>query len=440
MAKNCGLFFFILAFMVSCPDPSGSDGEIRVEIPEDLLGMVHAGNRSEVDREYDLLDDLGVHWMLTDFSWSSIEPAENTQNLDAFKTYADNGKKKGKKILAILDYDVGWIHNGKYDDDKFTDGQRHNYISPKEIPLFCKYVKKTVFYYKDQVDAWCIWNEPNLADRFWRGTPEEFFALTKAAAATIREVVPDAFIVGGAFNTLASEEWVRGIFTSGAMDQIDAIAYHPYLVSARTSAAAYTKFKNIVSDYGFGGKIWVTEVGYPTQGSYGTEVSDERMPVTLIETISRLAVEGANHVFWYHLFDPEIQDDRDSEDWFGVMNYDFTPKKGAAAYALCGAHLPGKTWHSSLPERSGLPEYIVANYFEGPNGDNTLVIWNDRPSISLDIKVRLPGDNRKSYDVASGDFSIPDEETIISFSLTKTLYFFTWENSGTSQPPRISAP
>jgi hypothetical protein len=299
MRKPFGLAVCISFMLCSCPSGDFGPGEARIAIPRDFLGMVHAGNRAEVGEEYALLDKLGVEWMLTDFSWSGIQPAKDVWRLDAFKTYADNGEARGKKILAILDYDTGWIHDGTYDDDPYnnTDEDESNdtpapYISPSEIPLFCEYVKQTVGRYQDRVDAWCIWNEPNLPDRFWAGTKEEFFELTKQAAAAIREVDPDAFIIGGAFNTLADDEWIRGIFESGAMGQIDAVAYHPYMVDAGTSAKVYEQFKKTAADYGFDDKIWVTEVGYPTRGNYGTEVSDEKMPETLIKTISLLAAGG----------------------------------------------------------------------------------------------------------------------------------------------------
>ncbi|MDR0623392.1 MAG: beta-galactosidase [Treponema sp.] len=441
---------------LSCPDPSGGPEEVRIAVPRDFMGMVHAGSRSvdepsDKDAEYASLNELGVQWMLTDFSWSTIQPSKDTWNWTRFDAYVENGKSNGKKILALLDYDVNWLHDGTHSDDPYNnmDGNSENntpapYISPAEIPLFCEYVKKTVGRYQDRVDAWCVWNEPNLSDRFWAGTKEEFFELTKQAAAAIREVDPDAFIIGGAFNTLAGDEWVRGIFESGAMERIDAVAYHPYMPDAGSSAYVYERFKKTVAPYGFDGKVWVTEAGYPTRGSYGTEVSDKEMPETLVKTISLLAAGGANRVFWYHFLDPkpENQDEDDSEDWFGLLNYDFSRKNGAdAAYTLCGAHIPGKTYRSSLPGRSGIPDYITARYFEGDEG-NTLIIWNERPSKTVQLKVRLPGRAQKSCDVATGESSPADEETLIRFAPDngKGLYFFTWESAGLTSPPWISAP
>jgi hypothetical protein len=425
------------------PDQYNSEEDVRLSVPSDFLGMVHAGDRSEEAREYALLDELGVQWMLTDFSWSRIEPSRGDWRIDAFDTYVNRGKRHGKKILAILDYDTGWLHEGKA---QRPDGPL--IATPEERALFCEYVRRTVDYYKGRVDAWCIWNEPNLQPRFWasEGTKEQFFDLTKEAAAAIRETVPEAVIIGGAFNTLVTEDWIDGLFESGAMDQVDAIAFHPYALGGTSTGNLYNMFKQYVTPHGYAGKIWVTEVGYPTGGEYPTKVTEDRMPETVIKTISLLAVNGANHVLWYHLFDPrpENQEDKDSEDWFGLVKNDFTRKNGADAYRICASFIPGKTYISRFPMRSGLPDTIMAWYFEGGDGNHTLIIWNDSEYRDREVSVTLPGAHQTVYNPVDGS-GTPCGETSAytlyrSGSAQPTLYFFTWENSDPSQPPRISAP
>jgi hypothetical protein len=455
-------------FYTSCPTDTGEFSVpvspvqvVRSAIPGDLMGMVHAGDRSdEVEREYALLNELGVQWMLTDFSWNSIEGTEGVWTENYFDAYTNNGKDHEKKILAILDYDVGWIHDGNHDsddhgnagDDRFTDGAGHKYIAISEIPFFIEYVKKTVYHYQDRVDAWCIWNEPNL-EQFWRGTQLEFFELTKATVAAIRKVDPDAFIIGGAFNTLVSEDWVRGFFEfdPDMIENINAIAYHPYTIGPGSTANMYNYFKKIVSEYGFGDKIWVTEVGYPTYDKaprpadrYGTDILEANMPETVMQTIVLLTANGAQRLFWYHLFDPkpEDQDDTDSEDWFGLIKRDlaWTWKGGAVAYRLAAKNIPGTV--CKIPERAGLSDAIQAYYFEGSDGRHTLVIWNNI-NTAKDVQVYLPGVNQKVYNLATGEAASIGETSTYTLKtkdgVNHFIQFFTWENPGSSLPPRISA-
>jgi hypothetical protein len=464
----------VLLLYNSCPSetPDTKEGNDLAEedprdvhIPADLMGMVHAGTRSTdpaiIADEYDRLDDLNVVWTLTDFSWGSIQPESKKDadsaawNWDDFDAYVANGNARNKKILAILDYDVGWLHGtvvgteevtenalgNKVQVDKYTDGHLESIIQgAEEIARFCAYIKATVSRYDGthgygKVDAWCIWNEPNLYPRFWTGTKEEFYALTKAAATAIRAVDPDVLIVGGALNTLADEQWVRGFFTSRAMEDVNAFAYHPYTPNAGGTAATYRNFRDTVSDYNFGDKLWITEVGYPTQGSYGTEVAEPRMPQMVTKTITLLAAEGAQKLFWYHLYDPQKQNPRDSEDWFGLFTTKLDgsreKKGGADAYALCAKHLPGKTWRRQGFPGAAFPDAVQSYYFEGNDGSRCLIIWNDSTVSSRDITLTIPGNNRRMYNVADGFFQLIGETMGYTLyprnSGEENLLFFTWE-------------
>jgi hypothetical protein len=469
------LFILVLAGTVlSCPANTGTEpGETRLAIPADLMGMVHASAVSET--ENDLLTQYGVKWMLTDFTWGSIQPESKKDavpedwNWTGFDNYVAEANAKGKKILAILDYDVAWLHGGwsnppEFCDNitdsvtgrpvtdvrKYADGHPDRCIvGDDEIAKFCAYAAATVARYngangRGKVDAWCIWNEPNLCPRFWTASPEDFFRLTNAAAAAIRQADPDAVIAGGALNTTADNNiWTRGFFTSGAMEQVNAITYHPYMTDAVTSANIFNAFREVVSGYGFGDKTWVTEVGYPTHGNYGTEVDEIYMPVTVAQTLTLLAAGGAKHIFWYHLADPAPgnQDIADSEDWFGLFKNDFTPKGGAHAYGIFANNIPGKTWRYSLPLRSEVPGAIKSYYFEGLDGKHALIIWN-RLAISRQITVTLPGTNRQVWDIVNGGSAPVIDETstwTLENKPDAILRFFTWENSDRSKPPRISA-
>ena len=473
--SNMRRFFFLLLaaaiLIMSCPPAADNPpAETRLAIPYDLLGMVHAGytNRDgngssgRLEDEYALLDRMGVHWMLRDFSWDQIEPEDNNWRFNwpwtdrpDFDDYVRLANSHNKKIMGLLAYEVGWIHGdynaetGKYacghTSDRLVAGER-------EVAAFCEYVKKTVERYNGKngcgtVDAWCIWNEPNLQPRFWTGTTEEFFDLTKAAAAAFKEADTGAVLLGGAFMTLAGDEWVKGIFTSGAMDNVDYIAYHPYMPDAGTSAKAFFRFKETVSQYGYGDKIWITEVGYPLDkgdGGYDTKVPEERMPEMVVKTITSLASGGAQCILWYELFDHGAAGSPgDSEAWFGLVDFDtFSKKGGAHAYTICANNIPGRTWHSSLPHRTGLPANIAAYYFEGPDGNNSLVIWNERPSKAQAVRVTLPGSGQKVWDVASGGFTAIGEHSTYTLreGVNESIQFFTWENSDTAKPPRIAVP
>jgi hypothetical protein len=458
MKKITGLFLLAL-LILSCPNDgkSGDSSPADVKIPADIMGMAHVGyyytyasTTFTREQEYALADEMGIVWMLRDFSWSSIEPSKGNWNWNEFDTYTAEAGQNNKKILGILDYDAAWIHNDSCGHPGGPGVFRRIVAGDAEVAAFCEYVRQTVSRYKNSVGAWCIWNEPNLGDRFWSGTPKEFFTLTKAAADAIREAAPDAVIIGGAFNTLATNDiWTKGIFESGAMKKIDFIAYHPYMPDAVTTGRSYSQFRSYAAKYGFTNKIWITEVGYPLDmgpGGYGSKVKEIDMPEMTVKTIAILAAGNAQKILWYEMFDHGAAGDpNDSEDWFGLTDRDTLKKKGGGqAYKICAHNIPGRTLRRSRLERAGVPENIAAYYFEGADGKHSLVIWNDRQSRPQNVQVILPGTAQKVWDAASG-VSSPIAETSTYTLKTrdndgnKSLQFFTWENGDLSKPPRISA-
>ena len=459
MKKHRLFLLFPVLFTLSCLTAGDTQTFVfqDVSIPADLMGMVHAGyangNSRRIPEEYTLLDEMGVHWMLQDFLWDVIQPHKDTWNWSVHDKYTSDAADRNKKIMGLLLYDTPWIH-GEFNSQtrRYACGHTQRQVNigiaagESEISAYCEYVRETVKRYKGKVSAWGIWNEPNMNNHFWSGTPNEFFALHKAAAAAIREADPSAVIIGGSLNPGADNNiWTRGLFESGAMDQVDFIAYHPYGNNPEESFQKYIQFRNYTAMYGFENRIWVTEIGYPLDkgpGGYDSKVREEFMPEATVKTITLLAAAGARHIFWYEMFDyGKNSRANDSEAWFGLVDFDtFIKKGGGQAYQLCARNFPGKTFRHNLIDLSNVPDTIAAYYFQGADGKHALVIWDNRPLWSRQIIVTLPGTNRQVWDIAACKPASAGESSAYTLQrgAGKSLLFFTWENRDTSQLPRIS--
>jgi hypothetical protein len=394
-------------------------------IPDDFIGMVHAGRQKTLE-EYALLDELGVTWILNTFYWSGIEPEENRWDFSNYDGFVDGGKKAGKKILAVLAYDTPWL---------YADGKTRKYVSKENLPQFLTFVEQTVTRYRGKVDAWEIWNEPNWI--FWKGTKQEYFELTRAAVQKIKELDPDAPVIAGAFFRVPSKSYMDALFKSGAMEQVNAIAFHPYATSPASAVKLYDTFLNILDRHHFSGDVWVTEIGYPTGGWYPFRTSEDNLPSHVVKTIAGLAARGARAVLWYQLFDPynrgEVPNTLDSEDFFGLVYPDYSKKKGALAYALCARYLAGTEYRRDAPERQGIPDSVVCFYFRGQDGQNTLVLWNDQNSI-VPLQIALSGSGQL-HDIVTGESSAVSPNAAIP--LGKTPWIITWQDEGGYLPPRI---
>jgi len=389
----------------------------NIVVPQDYAGIVHAG-QTGTKEEFAYLNYLGTSWVLNTFYWGSIEPEQGEWNFSGYDTFVDNNRAAGIKVLGVLAYDVGWIHE---------DGERHNYIPPERLQDFLQFVRNTVEHFRGKVDAWCIWNEPNF--HFWTGTDDEFVELSRQAADAVREVDSEVILLGGAFNRGIfglPEKFIRKLFESGAMDKVDAVAFHPYELNPARSALLYDRFRKIVDDYGFGNKIWVTETGYPTGGWYPTKTKENKFPEYVIKTCVLLTVSGCNKIFWYQLFDPVERSNRNSEDYFGLVRSteDYT-SKGAEAFRLCAKYLSGTKYHAQESGRDSIPDSIRMFWFYGNSG-GALVLWNEG-SGSKQISLQLPGTDHRRHDPVTGNAGAIQSEAVIDVGTMPV--FITWQGA-----------
>jgi hypothetical protein len=418
LTPNFSFLIFLPALLFSCAHQSVSSRMI----PADIAGIVHAGRTNSPD-EYALLDRLGVSWTLRTFNWHEVEPEENQWKFDAFDRYVDTANAAGIKIVGVLAYDVPWIHD---------DGKRHRYIPSDKLDFFLNYVRQIVTHYQGRVDAWCIWNEPNF--HFWAGSRDEFLILSRRTADAAREVDPDVILLGGAFNRGIlglPKAYIRGLFESGAMEKVDAVAFHPYELNPARTAKLYDGFRKLVAPYGFADRIWVTEAGYPTGGIYPTKIAEKKFPEYVVKTFIILAVRGSEKIIWYQLFDPPIRNRNNSEDFFGLVRSreDYT-SKGAEAFRLCALHLTGTVYRQDLPIRGNLPRSLKTFYFERTDGEGgTLVFWKE--GIPAQITLKIPNSNDDTdglftvHDPVSGDAVEMSADTVLKVGTIPV--FITWQ-------------
>jgi hypothetical protein len=407
------VFALITASCYSTPIPPAN----QIKIPNDYFGIVHAGNR-KTPEEYNLLDEMGVNWILRTFDWYEIEKEKGVFDFSALDEYVEFAVKENKKIIAVLAYESSWLNSGK-----------EKYIAPDEIPLFLNYVEKTVNHFKGKIDAWEIWNEPNFM--FWRGPRNVFFELSRLTASKIREIDSSAYILGGVF-WRAPRSFIKAMNKAGCMDNIDGIAFHPYAINPSGSMKVYDKFLKVLSEINYSEPVWITEVGYPTAGWYPTTVSLEEFPSYVVKTIAGAAARGSKVLLWYQLFDfyrlEEIPHNAiDSEKYFGLVYPDYQKKNAAFAYKLCAKHLPGSVYTTDLPLKENLPAGIVSFCFLGGiSANNTLIIWNDSNRVQK-IKIQLQ-DPALLYDISDGNsVPMPNELEVGNKPL-----FITW--NGESSP------
>jgi hypothetical protein len=413
-------------------------------IPEDFLGVIGGEkgisgsgiNSTKADAEYNFIKNtLGAKWILRTFYWNDIQTDANTWDWTFYDNFVNEVHGRGFKIFAVL----------AYGNDNSGVGSSTSYITKANYPLFANYVTEVIARYGEKIAGYSIWNEPNETQRFWSGPPEEIIELSAYAASAARRAInqynPKGVLVGGVLNSLAVDAWTTGFF-SGAMLNMDAVAYHPYMPGAQRAADLFSAYQNLVSKYGYANRIWLTEVGFPTGGQYVSLVDETRMHEEVVKTITLLAARGAARVFWYELFDDNAHVAEDSEDWFGLATFNdstsaVTKKNGADAYGLCGKYIPGTVYRPDWPARkagSGIQAYC----FQGPE-QSALILWADTLATTdtKPVTVTLPGSDRMQHNIGDGTNTAVSSETV-TYNVGTTPLFFTWKPAGAA--PSISTP
>jgi len=99
---------------------------------------------------------------------------------------------------------------------------------------------------------WEIWNEPDLIDRCWTGTDEQFIELYETAASVIKADHPEIKIGGCAYTSSfapQAEKLLAHLRKSGA--PLDFFSWHGYLHTPEQAKELDEKARELLDKYGF---------------------------------------------------------------------------------------------------------------------------------------------------------------------------------------------
>ncbi|MBN2451754.1 MAG: hypothetical protein JXR77_15305, partial [Lentisphaeria bacterium] len=191
------------------------------------------------------LHDAGLQYI----GWWNLEPERGQWRF--FDREIQRYRTHHIKVLAELGTAPPWA--SYYADTGRKDfGYFDKFFQPKNLDDYVRYVRQVCSRYVGVLDAFDVWNEPWI--HAWWGVaydhekggragyvtsaePQRDFArLMQAARSTVREVLPEAVVLG--FNTttgggtgsqsFSGSDWTRGVLEAGGMEHCDAIAYHAY--------------------------------------------------------------------------------------------------------------------------------------------------------------------------------------------------------------------
>ncbi|MFA6388576.1 MAG: glycosyl hydrolase [Patescibacteria group bacterium] len=132
-------------------------------------------------------------------------------------------------------------------------------------------VRTVVTRYRNYVDVWELWNEPDSATYLQPNTWKTYKPLLKSGSQVIRETDPYAIILNGAVSDITNRVYLKKLFKHGNkwFDELNVHVY--YCGYYQADGEKFTQLKTdwdslekLMKKYKPAGKIWVTELGCST--------------------------------------------------------------------------------------------------------------------------------------------------------------------------------
>ena len=238
------------------------------------------------NESYDLgLYSTGITWART--AITGLEPELVDWSRDEFTVDPSHDAlitRMANEGLEIV-YNLIFWDRATYPDPQSAPCAR--FETEGEIERYLEYVRFTVDNFKEHVQYYEIWNEPDIQNYCPKWIKSETYVkLVDRAAEVIREVYPDAKIVVGSVSNTAFPNAYNYLFdvigSDLIMPKVDVIAFHPmYGTSPEYElyydyyygyASMVKKIKETAEEHGFNGEYRADEIGWAT---FNTGAADQ---------------------------------------------------------------------------------------------------------------------------------------------------------------------
>ncbi len=228
----------VLVLLVACnkeepvdlaPLPA-SQMDIRFQSPEYGIHLAQWWDMYALQQDLTKVNEMQFGWVKQHFSWRDIEPAEKG-NYDWWRPdqIVETSANYNINLLVRIDRPPLWsVLPYEAEGIKITENQPP--ANQQDFFDFCGAVAER---YKGKVQAWQVWNEPNLS-REWGDLapdPAEYVKLLAGCHDAIKAVDPDAIIISAGLAptgtqppaAMPDDDFLRGMYAAGGADYFDVL-------------------------------------------------------------------------------------------------------------------------------------------------------------------------------------------------------------------------
>ena len=213
----------------------------RVDSPSPALHVFLWGNPDTTDRDLRLASEAGVSWVKQRFEWRNIEKTrKNTFEWNESDRIVDAINRAGLGIIARVDNQPDWARR-----DKIFPASG----PPDRTEDWKDFVQQLAERYRGKIQAYEIWNEPNLSREWGNAQPDAkaYTELLRVSHQEIKRVDPAALVISAGLSptteqtdrAISDMAYLRDMYANGAKSYFDMLGVHApgYKVAPETDPA-----------------------------------------------------------------------------------------------------------------------------------------------------------------------------------------------------------
>lgn len=243
-------------------------GQLAVRPSKDIEASQWSVGCETLDRDYgkfvnykDYVGELGVKSARIQSGWAKCEQKKGEYYFEWLDTCVYGLNEQRVKPWICLCYG-----NPLYGANKELGAKI--FTDKTTMSAWLKYVEATVKRYKNTVSEWEIWNEPNLRSN----PPEVYASLLMKTAETIKNIQPDAVIIGFSLAGIRID-WAKSVFellkANNKTGIVDYLTYHPYVLNPDDAVGDIRVLSEMARSYDPGIQLFQGETGCPSILEWG---------------------------------------------------------------------------------------------------------------------------------------------------------------------------
>lgn len=314
-------------------------------------------------------------WRLHDTyaRWIDLEPRKGEFDFARLDRYVALAQQKHVKVLLPLVGSPSWASARPTEDEH--NGTPGSAAEPMDMNDWRNFVRAVAIRYKGRIEAYEIWNEPDLK-MFWTGSVEQLVDMSREAFRIIKSIDPSALVVSPACTSEPGPQYLDDYLKKGGGLYADVIGYHFYVQPRPPEAIVdvETRVKDVLRANSVDKPIWNTEAGWAYPKPFP---SDELAAAYVARALILAWAGGVTRFYWYSW---------DGNDWVTLEMVgpdDVTKKPAGKAYAATQQWLTGAIVRSCESD-------AVSNWTcELQRGDTRQwIVWNANGGTAFAIPPR----------------------------------------------------